>query len=75
MITSALKRVDTSVYDTIKDFQDGQFTNTPPKFDLAHDGVGYAAVSKDVPADAKQKADDFANQITSGTLTPPDTIS
>ena len=75
VITSALKRVDSAVYDTIKNFQDGQYTNKPPLFDLSHDGVGYANVSKDVPVDAKQKADDFASQIKAGTLTPPDNVS
>ncbi len=74
VITSALKRVDTAVYDTIKNTVDGKFTNNPPKFDLAHDGVGYAPVSKDVPADAKAKADDFASQIQAGTLVPPETV-
>ncbi|QBD80471.1 BMP family ABC transporter substrate-binding protein [Ktedonosporobacter rubrisoli] len=74
VLTSAMKRVDTAVYDTIKDFEDGKFTNNPPKFDLAHDGVGYAPISKDVPADAKQKAEDFANQIKSGALVPPENI-
>ncbi|MBE3561996.1 MAG: BMP family ABC transporter substrate-binding protein [Ktedonobacteraceae bacterium] len=74
VITSALKRVDVAVYTTIKNFENGQFTNKPPLFDLVHDGVGYATVSKDVPADAKQKADEFANQIKAGTLTPPENI-
>ncbi|HTK05698.1 MAG TPA: BMP family ABC transporter substrate-binding protein [Ktedonobacteraceae bacterium] len=71
VITSALKRVDTSVYDTIKNFEDNKFTNNPPPFDLSIDGVGYAPVSADVPADAKQKADDFAAQIKSGSLVVP----
>ena len=71
VITSALKRVDTAVFDTIKNFQDGKFVNNPAPFDLSIDGVGYAPVSTDVPADAKQKADDFAAQIKSGTLVVP----
>jgi basic membrane protein A len=71
VITSALKRVDVAVYDTIKSFEGGQFSNNPPTFDLVHDGVGYAPFSKDVPADAKAKADDYASQIKSGSLTPP----
>jgi basic membrane protein A len=75
VITSALKRVDVAVYDTIDSFQKGNYTNNPPKFDLAHDGVGYAPVSSEVPADAKAKAEDFANQIKSGSLTPPENIA
>ena len=74
VITSALKRVDVAVYDAIKNTESGSFTNNIPKFDLAHDGVGYAPVSKDVPADAKAQADTFASQIMSGSLTPPENI-
>jgi basic membrane protein A len=64
-----------AVYDTIDSFQKGNYTNNPPKFDLNHDGVGYAPVSKDVPADAQAKAQDFANQIKAGSLTPPENIA
>jgi len=74
VITSALKRVDVAVYDAIKNTESGSFTNNIPKFDLAHDGVGYAPVSKDVPADAKAQADTFASQIMSGSLVPPENI-
>lgn len=74
VITSALKRVDTAVYDIINDTETNSYTNNLPKFDLAHDGVGYGTLSSAVPADAKAKADDFANQIKQGTLTPPETI-
>jgi basic membrane protein A len=71
VITSALKRVENAVYSTIKSFEDGRFSTTPPVYDLNHDGVGYAPVSKDVPEEAKQKADEFANQIKGGSLIPP----
>ncbi len=74
VLTSALKHVNVAVYDTIKSFENGQYSNNPPTFDLKINGVGYAAVSKDVPADAQAKAQDFLKQIQSGTLTPPDTI-
>lgn len=74
VITSALKKVDVAVYDTIDSFEKNQFNNNPAPFDLAHGGVGYAPVSSAVPADAKAKADAFAQQIISGTLTPPATI-
>lgn len=74
VITSALKKVDVAVYDTIKNVEDNNFSNNPPRFDLAHGGVGYATPSADVPADAKAKADDFASQIKAGTLTVPENI-
>ena len=75
VITSALKRVDTAVYDTIKNAEDGSFTNNPPLFDLAHDGVGYAPVISSLPSDVGAKVTDFASQIKAGSLTPPDKIS
>ena len=75
VITSAVKRIDVAVYDIIKDTQNGNFTSNPPKFfDIAHDGVGFAPVSADVPADARATADSYAQQIMAGTLTPPESI-
>lgn len=77
VITSALKRVDTAVYDIINDAQNNQydsFVASPTKFDLAHDGVGFATPSSDVPKDASDKAQDFANQIKAGTLVVPEKI-
>jgi len=74
IITSAVKRVDNAVFGTITSFQHKQFTNTPPIFDLAHDGVDYAKVSADVPADARATADNFKDQIINGTLTLPANI-
>ncbi|HET8913061.1 MAG TPA: BMP family ABC transporter substrate-binding protein [Ktedonobacteraceae bacterium] len=71
VLTSALKRVDTAVYQTIKNTAAGKFSNNPPRFNLAVDGVGYAPVSSDVPADAKAIADQYAAQIKSGSLVVP----
>ena len=42
IITSALKRVDTATYDTIKAVGDGSFKGGTQIFDLANDGVGFA---------------------------------
>ncbi|HET9921155.1 MAG TPA: BMP family ABC transporter substrate-binding protein [Ktedonobacteraceae bacterium] len=74
VITSALKRVDVAVYDTINTFEAGHFNNNPPRFDLSNDGVGYAPPSSAVPADAAAKATSFVDQIKSGSLTPPENI-
>lgn len=77
VITSALKRVDVAVYDIIQSAQMGTFASfvtSPFKFDIAHDGVGFAPVSSDVPQDAVQTAMTFANQIKSGALVPPQQI-
>ncbi len=77
VITSAIERVDNAVFDIINDAQKGTFYSfvaNPFKFDIAHDGVGFATPSSDVPQDAVQKAIDFANQIKAGTLVPPEQI-
>ena len=74
VITSALKRVDSAVYDIIDLTEKGQYNNNLPRFSLTNDGVGYAPVSSDVPADAKATADSFASQIKAGTLVPPEDI-
>ncbi len=42
IITSALKRVDTATYDTIKAVGDGSFKPGTSNFNLANDGVGFA---------------------------------
>jgi basic membrane protein A len=74
VITSALKRVDVAVYDVIKDTETNSFNNNLPRFDLAHDGVGYAPTTSAVPADAVAKAEAFKQEILAGTLTPPENI-
>ncbi|HLI09089.1 MAG TPA: BMP family ABC transporter substrate-binding protein [Ktedonobacteraceae bacterium] len=74
VITSAEKHVDVAVYDTINDFEHGQFNDNPPRFDLSNDGVGFATPSSAVPADAVAKANAFEQQIKAGTLTPPENI-
>lgn len=83
VISSAIKRVDTAVYDIIN-MSEAQgtastgaystFIKSPFKFDLSNDGVSFATPSSDVPQDAVAKAMDFENQIKSGTLTPPENI-
>lgn len=79
VITSAEKRVDVAVYDIINDAEGGQFATFAAgsanyRFDLAHDGVGYATPSSAVPADAVSKAQSFQSQIETGALVPPTAI-
>jgi basic membrane protein A and related proteins len=42
IMTSALKRVDTAVYDFVNATAAGNLSTLPKRFDLAVDGVGYA---------------------------------
>lgn len=77
VITSAIKRIDVAAYTIIKMAEDGtyaSFVANPSKFDINNDGVGYAPPSAEVPQDAVQKAMDFANQMKSSSLTPPEAI-
>jgi basic membrane protein A and related proteins len=77
VVTSALKRVDTSVFTLINNAEKGTFdafVANPSKFDLAHDGVGYSAASSDVPQDAITTANNYTSMIKSGSLIPPEAI-
>ena len=49
IITSALKRVDTATYDTIKAVGDGSFKGGTQTFNLANDGVGFATSNPTLP--------------------------
>jgi basic membrane protein A and related proteins len=42
ILTSMLKRVDTAIYDTIKEISEGNFTTGYQVFELAEDGIDYA---------------------------------
>jgi basic membrane protein A and related proteins len=77
VITSAIKRIDTAAYSIINMAETGtyaSFVANPSKFDITNNGVGYATPSADVPQDAIQKAMEFANDMKSGSLTPPEVI-
>ncbi len=74
VITSAVKKVDAAVSQTIDSFETNKFTNAPAPFDLKSNGVGYAPFSSDVPADAKAAADKYAADIVAGTLMVPNTV-
>jgi basic membrane protein A and related proteins len=67
VLTSALKRVDTSVYDTIKQVLAGTFAGgTNTVFDLRNDGVGLGKVSPKVPAADVARVKKIAKQIAAG---------
>src|SRR5438128_8619247 len=77
VITSAVKRIDVAAYDIVNMAETGSYASfvaNPTKFDLAHDGVGYATPSADVPQDAVAKAMAFADMIKAGSLVPPEMI-
>ncbi|MDO8562255.1 MAG: BMP family ABC transporter substrate-binding protein, partial [Candidatus Limnocylindria bacterium] len=70
VITSALKRVNKAVYDTIKAVKDGKFVAGSQTFNAANDGVGYGKLATVVPANAKAAADQALADIKSGKIKP-----
>jgi basic membrane protein A len=74
ILTSAIKKVDVAVTDTIKQVQDGKFTGgADTTFDVSNGGAGIGKVS---PAGAKYQAqlDSVTAKLKDGSLTPPDTV-
>ncbi|UTI65811.1 BMP family ABC transporter substrate-binding protein [Paraconexibacter antarcticus] len=74
ILTSATKKVDVAVFDTIKEVQAGGFkAGTNTTFDLKTNGVGIGKVSA---AGTKYQAqiDKVAKDIVAGTITVPDTV-
>jgi basic membrane protein A len=78
ILTSALKRVDVAVYDTIKEYSSnpsGFKTGTDELFDLKHGGVGYAPLSTKVSKADRvfitAKVNAIEKQIIAGKIVPP----
>ena len=70
ILTSAIKNVGTAVYDTIKNFLNGQFQGGTAVFDLKSGGVGYATSGGFID-DIKSQLDDLKAKIIAGTITVP----
>jgi basic membrane protein A and related proteins len=70
VLTSALKRVDTSVYDTVQRVLDGTFKGgTDSVFSLKNDGVALGKISSKVPQADVKKVEQIAEQIKAGKIT------
>ncbi len=70
ILTSALKRIDTAVFDEIKSFQDKALKPGFVNYNLKTDGVGYATSGGFVD-DIKAKIDAAAEKIKSGEIVVP----
>jgi basic membrane protein A len=69
VLTSALKRVDTSVYATVQQVLAGKFAGGKDAvFSLRNDGVGLGKISPKVPKAFVQQVEAIAQQIKSGKL-------
>jgi basic membrane protein A and related proteins len=76
VLTSALKKVDVAVFQTVQAAQDGSFTGgTNTVFDIASGGVGMGKITPDVPADLVAQVNRIQDQIASGAIKNiPETI-
>ncbi len=70
ILTSALKRIDTAVYDEVKSFQDKALKPGFVNYDLKSDGVGYATSGGYVD-DIKDQLQAAADKIKSGEIKVP----
>ena len=75
ILTSAQKKVDVAVFDTVKAVQDGSFKGGEDQiFDLKNDGVGYGKLNAAGQKYA-DKVDQIKQQITDGKISDiPDTV-
>jgi basic membrane protein A len=74
ILTSATKKVDVAVFDTIEALQKGSFEGGGDTlYDVANGGVGYGEVSADAPDREAliAKLDDVSDQIASGDVDIP----
>ena len=75
ILTSALKRVDEAVFQTIEGAATGAFEGGGVTvFGLAEDGVGLGETSSEVSQEILDMVEDFKQRIINGELTLPDTV-
>jgi basic membrane protein A len=74
ILTSAIKKVDTSVFDTVKQVQDDKYTGgSDTTFDVKNKGAGIGKIG---PAGTKYQAqiDAVTAKVADGSVTVPDTV-
>jgi basic membrane protein A len=69
VLTSAVKKVDVAVYQTIQAVQEGSFTGGEDSvFDVASGGVGLGEIAPSVPAGIVAQVKQVQEQIAAGGL-------
>ncbi|GAA1751919.1 MULTISPECIES: BMP family ABC transporter substrate-binding protein [Streptomonospora] len=71
VLTSAMKRVDTAVFDFVKSVQDGEVQTGIQRFDLASGGVGYSKSNEEAISDIEDRLDELKQQIIDGEIEVP----
>ncbi|WP_067625086.1 BMP family lipoprotein [Alicyclobacillus acidiphilus] len=75
ILTSAMKGVDTSVFDTIKAVKEGKFKSGVVNYNLKNNGVGIGTVLNTVPKSVVQAVNQAKQQIISGKIHVSSTLS
>lgn len=75
VLTSALKKVNVGVYDTVKEFKDGKLTGGEAKvYGLKEDGVGIPESTKKlVPQDVLDYVNTMSDKVKNGEIKVPNT--
>jgi len=68
ILTSALKKVDVAVYQTVQEVQDGTFAGGDTVFDVASGGVGLGRVAPNVSGDILAQVSAAQARIASGAI-------
>jgi basic membrane protein A and related proteins len=75
ILTSAVKRVDQSVFLSAESVQNGEFEGgTDAVFDLENEGVAIGKVSSKVPEELVDQMNELEQQIIDGTIKAPTTL-
>ena len=75
ILTSAVKRVDTAVFETVKAVQEGNFRGgTDAVFNLENDGVAIGETSDEVTQDILDRVEELKQQIIDGEVKPKSTV-
>lgn len=75
ILTSAIKKMDVAVFDTVRAFQQGTFkTGVDVLFDLRSGGVGLGKISPKVPRSFVRQLERIRAQIVAGQIKVPSTL-
>jgi basic membrane protein A and related proteins len=75
ILTSAVKRVDQSVFLTAQAVKDGEFQGgTDAVFNLENEGVSVGKISSEVPQELIDQMNELKQQIIDGTIKAPSTL-
>jgi basic membrane protein A len=75
ILTSAIKKVDVAVFDTVKEITNGTFKGgTTDFFTAQNGGAGIGKISPNVPAADITKLQAIQKKVENGQIVPPDTV-